>query len=280
MTSLDAATEVLLSTIERETGERPALDEDEEIPDAEDVAAALYARPQGWLKERTAVAIELLRATDLAQATVRSIARARLAILWSQEIDAQRSEVDEQLVRSALRRADELIGPIEGVEPQRSEVSLAHAPVTRFDWPVSPVQVTSRFGMRVDPFGQGARRHLGLDLAASEGQAVSSASDGVVRFAGKRGGYGLHVEIHHDDGYITRYAHLSKVLVVVGNRVSRGGAIGLAGKTGRAPGPHLHFELWRRGVAVDPVPLFPDDEASGWGQWGNAKGSPARMSER
>jgi murein DD-endopeptidase MepM/ murein hydrolase activator NlpD len=175
--------------------------------------------------------------------------------------------VDEKIVAQALKRAAELVGSIEPAPlDEESRVELSHSGVARFVWPISPVQITSRFGVRVDPFGDGPRRHLGLDLAAIEGQSVISTADGVVRYAGMRGGYGLHVEIHHDDGYISRYAHLSKVFVASGSRVIRGDSIGRAGRTGRATGPHLHFEVWRKGVPLDPMHLINDMSPLAWAE--------------
>ena len=99
-----------------------------------------------------------------------------------------------------------------------------------------------------------------LDLTAFEGQPVSSAAAGRVIYAGRRGSYGLHVEVAHQNGYTTRYAHLSAVLVEWGQRVSAGSLIGRAGQTGRATGPHLHFELWQNGLPIDPFDAMPEPQ--------------------
>jgi murein DD-endopeptidase MepM/ murein hydrolase activator NlpD len=248
LTSLDAATEVLLATIERQTGERPILD-DQPPPEPEDVIEALQGTRAGVLSQRSALSLELLHATERGQATARSIARARAALLWEQALGLRQSDVDEQIVAKALARADSLLGAL-APAPDDEQISLSFSASTSLYWPVAPVQVTSRFGVRSDPFGDGPRRHLGLDLAAGEGQPVRSAGDGVVTYAGLRGGYGLHVEVKHPDGYVTRYAHLSVV---------RGATLGLAGHTGRATGPHLHFEVWRDGVPVNPLRMLPSE---------------------
>jgi murein DD-endopeptidase MepM/ murein hydrolase activator NlpD len=106
-----------------------------------------------------------------------------------------------------------------------------------------------------DGFGpRGARFHAGLDLPDASGTPVAAAGDGVVIDAGWwDGGFGKTVQVAHDQGVTTIYAHLSELRVKVGQRVSRGTTIGLVGSTGDATGPHLHFEVRLRGASVDPA---------------------------
>lgn len=113
--------------------------------------------------------------------------------------------------------------------------------------------VTSPFGPRQDPIDGHLTRHGGVDLAAAEGAEVHSVAAGVVRRAGARGGYGEAVEIDHGGGLTTLYAHASGLLVEEGQRVAAGQPIARAGQTGRATGPHLHFEVRVSGTAVDPA---------------------------
>lgn len=113
--------------------------------------------------------------------------------------------------------------------------------------------VTSSFGMRADPFGDGHRHHRGVDLGAAAGAEIVAAADGVVRRSGARGGYGQTVEIDHGAGITTLYAHASELLVAEGETVRKGQPIAKVGDTGRATGPHLHFELRVRDRPVDPV---------------------------
>ncbi|MBS2031385.1 MAG: M23 family metallopeptidase [Deltaproteobacteria bacterium] len=132
-------------------------------------------------------------------------------------------------------------------------------------WPVHPAQVTSLFGPRLDPLDhQSWKRHEGVDIAADAGELVTAAARGVVVEADRRQGYGLLVAIRHLDGTITRYGHLSQLLARQGDAIERGGAVGLAGATGRATGPHVHFEVWRHGRAVDPLEELgdPDEDES------------------
>lgn len=115
------------------------------------------------------------------------------------------------------------------------------------------MRVTSSFGARVDPIDGRRGVHSGVDMAAQTGTPVLAAADGVVRIAGRRGGYGKLVELHHRDGSVTRYGHLSAILVRMGETVAQGQTIARAGATGRATGAHLHFEYRVGGVAVDPL---------------------------
>jgi murein DD-endopeptidase MepM/ murein hydrolase activator NlpD len=97
--------------------------------------------------------------------------------------------------------------------------------------------------------------HTGVDLAASTGEPVRATADGIVAAAGTNGGYGLLIELKHPDGLGTRYAHLSRIEPGIRPRtiVRQGQVIGYVGMTGLATGPHLHFEIRRRGQAVDPM---------------------------
>ena len=112
---------------------------------------------------------------------------------------------------------------------------------------------TSQFGFRRDPKTGGRRMHSGVDFAASSGTPLYSTADGVVTHAGWGSGYGRLVKIQHEFGVETRYAHLSKLRVKVGQRVSRGQHIGDMGASGRVTGVHLHYEVRIGGKAVNPM---------------------------
>lgn len=113
--------------------------------------------------------------------------------------------------------------------------------------------LSSRFGMRTDPFTGRLAFHKGIDLAGKVGSEVESVGAGVVTWAGARFGYGNMVEITHGNGFVTRYGHNSKILVKVGDTVKKGQAIALMGSTGRSTGPHVHVEVYLNGRAVDPL---------------------------
>ena len=116
-----------------------------------------------------------------------------------------------------------------------------------------PGDITSGFGWRSDPIHGAARFHRGIDIRAAYGQDVASAAGGRVVSAGTEGGYGQTVVIEHAGGVRTRYAHLSMTMVAAGDEVREGQVVGRAGRSGRATGTHLHFEVTTRdGEALNP----------------------------
>ena len=119
--------------------------------------------------------------------------------------------------------------------------------------PIANSYVTSGFGGRADPFGGGAAFHKGMDFHAVTGDPVLAVADGVVSYAGVRSGYGNVVEVDHGNGYVTRYAHNSRLLVQVGDLVRSGQQVAKAGSTGRSTGAHVHFEVWVNGAVVNPA---------------------------
>jgi murein DD-endopeptidase MepM/ murein hydrolase activator NlpD len=129
-----------------------------------------------------------------------------------------------------------------------------------FRWPLEVVQITSPYGRRPNPFarkkhrrrGGGGRMHKGVDLNGGVGDQVLAAAGGRVKQAGWYYGFGKHVSIEHPGGFLTRYAHLSEVMVYPGQVVRAGAPIGLVGSTGHSTGPHLHFGLEKNGKTVDP----------------------------
>jgi murein DD-endopeptidase MepM/ murein hydrolase activator NlpD len=114
------------------------------------------------------------------------------------------------------------------------------------------VDLTSTFGVRVDPFLRVAAMHTGLDFRANVGDPVRATAAGKVTNAGWSGGYGKMVELDHGNGLATRYGHLSEIDVDVGDTVRIGQIVGRVGSTGRSTGPHLHYETRVDGEAVDP----------------------------
>lgn len=122
--------------------------------------------------------------------------------------------------------------------------------------PASIQNITSGFGFRHDPFhGRGAM-HAGIDFRGPVGSPIFAAADGRVTFAGVKSGYGNAIEITHGNGMLTRYAHLSRIDVKVGQGVGAGSTIGGLGSTGRSTGPHLHFEVRINDRAVNPRPFL------------------------
>lgn len=126
--------------------------------------------------------------------------------------------------------------------------------ISKFIQPVTGV-ISSGFGWRVHPITGEKKLHKGVDFAAPTGTPIFAAADGIVTDAGwTNGGYGNIIELRHDDGSVTLYAHTNSVYVSKGQTVNRGQAIAEVGTTGRSTGPHLHFEVQPDGkTAVDPM---------------------------
>jgi murein DD-endopeptidase MepM/ murein hydrolase activator NlpD len=120
-------------------------------------------------------------------------------------------------------------------------------------WPVD-APLTSDFGLRFR--GMSPDIHRGVDLRVPTGTEVRSMAAGSVRFAGTMSGFGNVVWIDHGASVLSVYAHLSTIRVRLGQRLGAGEVLGLSGQTGDATAPHLHFEVWRGGHEVDPVPLL------------------------
>jgi len=114
------------------------------------------------------------------------------------------------------------------------------------------VDMSSPFGMRLDPFLGRPAIHTGIDLRGETGEPVHATATGRVSIAGREGGYGNMVEVNHGNGLATRYGHLSQIDVKIGQTVRIGEIIGRIGSTGRSTGPHLHYETRINGEAVDP----------------------------
>jgi murein DD-endopeptidase MepM/ murein hydrolase activator NlpD len=161
------------------------------------------------------------------------------------------SELTSSLDRLAqeVERQQERLAALENLLLDRK----LSAAVTPSGWPVDGGWVSSGFGLRADPFNGHQSMHEGVDIASPMGSPVLAVGDGVVSNSGERAGYGLLVEITHESGLVTRYAHTSATLVRVGDRVKKGQAIALVGSSGRSTGPHLHFEVVRNGQSVDPM---------------------------
>jgi murein DD-endopeptidase MepM/ murein hydrolase activator NlpD len=124
--------------------------------------------------------------------------------------------------------------------------------VASMAWPVQ-ARITSGFGLRVHPILRFARMHRGIDFGAHYGAPIVAAADGQVSRAGWAGGYGKQVRVAHGGGILTSYSHMSRLVVAPGSIVRQGQLIGYVGSTGLSTGPHLHYEVYRGGVAVNPT---------------------------
>lgn len=123
-------------------------------------------------------------------------------------------------------------------------------------WPTDSSRITSEFGLRSDPFTRRLAQHSGIDLGGNSGDPVYAAGGGTVIESAYNRSRGHYIIIEHDSGYKSVYMHLRKRLAAVGQKVEQGEQIGLLGTSGRSTGPHLHFEIWKDGQAVDPLPYL------------------------
>jgi murein DD-endopeptidase MepM/ murein hydrolase activator NlpD len=140
-----------------------------------------------------------------------------------------------------------------GGEGQFFEASGMGAQRTGLIMPVVGGHITSGFGMRRHPILGYSRLHAGIDFGAAYGSPIYAVSDGTVAFAGWHGGHGNFVKLEHGGGFGTGYGHMSRIAVSPGSRVRAGQVIGYVGSTGLSTGPHLHYELYKGGVPVDPM---------------------------
>ncbi len=120
--------------------------------------------------------------------------------------------------------------------------------------PVDGARISSGFGMRHHPILGYSKMHKGIDFAAPTGTPIYAAGDGVIAFAGNKGGYGNFVIVHHNDTYATGYGHASRIAagITVGKKVKQGDIIAYVGSTGNSTGPHLHYEIVQSGMQVNP----------------------------
>ena len=122
--------------------------------------------------------------------------------------------------------------------------------------PIKKGWLSSYFGMRTHPISGRREMHKGIDFAGQMGGPVIAVAKGVVTYAGKRYNYGQMIEIAHGNGYSTRYAHNSRLMVSVGDTVEKGFQIAEIGSSGRSTGPHVHFEVLKNGRQVNPIPFI------------------------
>lgn len=133
------------------------------------------------------------------------------------------------------------------------KTALDHLPIIT---PPEKHYVSSKFGMRRDPFTRKWATHNGLDMAGWRNTPINSGGAGIVTRAGRNGAFGLFVEIDHGNGFKTKYGHLSKVKVERGEKVEANQLIGLMGSTGRSTSTHLHYEIWFNGKPIDPLKVL------------------------
>lgn len=219
---------------------------------AELEADALEAKELVFTRQREATerrnALETSRAQQAAARSEAAAEQANEQRLLSQ-VQAQRREHEQRLAQ-LQRESNDIAAQL-----RRRQAGQAVTPSGRgvLAWPVMRPVVTSTYGYRVHPIFGDRRLHAGLDLRAQTGTPVYSAGDGVVVFAGSKGGYGNTVIIDHGGQIATLYGHNNALNIATGSRVRRGQQVAQAGSTGNSTGPHVHFEVRISGSPVDPM---------------------------
>ena len=161
-----------------------------------------------------------------------------------------------------------MVRGVSAIEPDESSTASTQAlgpvvargavPAPQFDWPVDEARMTRGFFLK-DPHGHSKRPHLGIDLAAKRGTPIFAAHDGTVIYVGKEfRGFGKMIMIEGKGGFATLYAHLVRARAKEGQIVRQGDLIGDMGKSGRATGVHLHFEIRTASGPVDPLQYLPN----------------------
>ncbi len=162
------------------------------------------------------------------------------------------------IIKEKLKFQEKSLEEIRSKAASKSN-ALLHIPAIQ---PISNKDLTrlaSGFGMRRHPILGISRMHDGLDFTAPRGTPIYASANGTVKTAGGQNGYGTTVVIDHGNGYETLYAHMSKLNTRAGAQVKRGQVIGYVGSTGLSSGPHLHYEIKKDGVKINPISYFYND---------------------
>lgn len=204
------------------------------------IAAGLEEKVLALKEEKIALT------SKIAENQVQGIALDNEIINLTEKITEVASEVE---TLSARKMALEEEVRVE--EERIRQVELDRQRSTTFIMPTSG-RLTSGYGNRIHPVTRRSSFHTGIDLANSSGTSINASRNGTVTFAGYQGTYGKFIIVRHSDGMETAYAHLSSILVSVGQSVTQGEQIGKMGSTGRSTGSHLHFEIRKNGSHVNP----------------------------
>lgn len=175
-----------------------------------------------------------------------------LSKIQATQTELSKIQNDRRLLENALDELEELSRSMESEIRDIQNKSKNALGTGKYIWPVSG-DITSYFGYRIHPILKKRKYHTGLDIAAVSGTPIAASDTGVVIFSARNGGYGLMVTIDHGAGISTIYAHCSRLLVKKGQKVTKGQTIARVGSTGLSTGPHLHFEVRKDGVPVNPL---------------------------
>ena len=159
-------------------------------------------------------------------------------------------DIDMRYLKKQINQTIDTVGEIRDYLSEARDLYMA----TPMGWPVEG-WLSSRYGYRKHPIKKSRKFHSGLDVATRPGKPIRVTADGVVSFSGRSGSNGNLVAVEHGFGYTTYYAHNKKNTVTVGEVVKRGDIVAYVGSTGSSTGPHSHYEVWKNGKAIDPMPF-------------------------
>jgi murein DD-endopeptidase MepM/ murein hydrolase activator NlpD len=211
--------------------------------------ASLLQQVAGFMESKNAQVASVYRNLGINAQSVASTSSYQPEAVGGPFIAASAGQIGSPLLAS---RVEALSQQLETWE--RLKHHARRLPISR---PMPPEHaITSRFGLRKDPFRRKPAMHNGIDFRGPVGSPVYTTAPGVIVKAGRQGGYGKLVEVRHENGVSTRYAHLNMIAVRAGQKVKRGDMIGKLGNTGRSTGPHLHYETRVGGRAIDPLKFW------------------------
>lgn len=234
-------------------------DSSEEAAQTVDKVSALIPQARGFAEieaRQIAFAERLTRFAD---------ARARRAEAAMRKLNLDPGAMSRQTQAAMGGPFEAILGGEDDIDPRFERLGLSLTRMAALERaldgipqvvPASVRSITSGFGYRRDPFNGKGAMHAGIDFKGALGSPIFAAGGGRVTFAGWKSGYGQAIEITHGNGILTRYAHLSRIGVKIGQRVAAGSTIGGLGSTGRSTGPHLHFEVRINDRAVNPRPFL------------------------
>jgi len=176
------------------------------------------------------------------------------------EVTAEEILVLASSMKHSLQSLETRMGDLKIDLEEAKEIAIEYQHMLRITPSISPTtstRITSTFGYRKDPFTRRLSHHSGIDFGGRTGDPIYATAEGKVVGSSYDRYLGHHVIIDHTNGIRTVYAHLSKRLVSVGDEVLKGDQIGKLGSTGRSTGPHLHYEVYKHGVAVNPKTYLP-----------------------
>jgi murein DD-endopeptidase MepM/ murein hydrolase activator NlpD len=195
------------------------------------------------------VAVLAANAYDTADQIANALEAAGLPVdgnYGKQDIGGPLIAVDStSMFETKVKELDEALDQLDALKKEARTFPLAN--------PAPGQPITSGFGVRKDPLLGTPALHSGIDFRAAVGSSARVTAPGTVSSAGWNGGYGRMVEVDHGNGFSTRYGHLSRIDVKVGDHVALGDVVGKTGSSGRSTGPHLHYEVRSHGNALDPL---------------------------